>query len=51
MITRVSTVHNSDALHASESGHLAGVAMIDMSAAFDVAVTSLLLKKCSDTQL
>ena len=31
---------------AAETGQLAGAALIDMSAAFDVVDTNLLLKKC-----
>ena len=31
---------------AAEDGHLAGIALIDMSAAFDVVDTKILLQKC-----
>ena len=33
-------------VEAAENGHLAGIALIDMSAAFDVVDTTILLQKC-----
>ena len=33
-------------VEAAENGHMAGVVMVDMSAAFDVVDTSILLEKC-----